>query len=182
MPIRVAIERHVIALEYGKLCALGACGRLQMPLDDVEGLYADGQLEFAPVKPEHGKDFLAAFHLYPPVDITAVRMADGKASIAAYSLDKPKSLLLVEGFVEKTGFELRKPSPDFTKALLDELKALELADYAHGGCVARSMAQGIERAFGACRYANFLHRYKGVALDEAMRRGAEKYGTKLLPD
>jgi hypothetical protein len=178
MGIERSTDGKFVIWRYDRLRVLGILGILERQLDELEELFKDKSqiFEFAPVKKELGRDFLAAFYLDPPIDFTVVRNLSGESSIVTYSLDEDKSREIIDSFVERSGFIPRKPDPDFVETIETEFFYLERITYEN--CLGASVAENIdlERIFGAVRYANFLYSYRKIPFPDSRKKAHEKFG------
>lgn len=121
MEVRVFEKDKLVFFEYERLYVIGALGRLEKLLGDIESLYSNESLEFAPVKQEANRDFLAAFNFRPVVDVTFVRCPSSESSIVSYSLSKNKSIELINDLIKKIGFATEFPRDDFTDTIKREI-------------------------------------------------------------
>jgi len=175
MSVKRSIEDKIVTWEYEQFCSHGILGRLEMELEELSRLYSYSTIEFAPVKKEVGRDFLAAFCFKPIVDFTLVRTRDGEASIVTYSLNKNGSKQLMKDIVNKSQFSVYEPDQEFIRTIEGEIKLLETQTYNSCKLIAGMLKEDLEKVVGAVRYSNFLNRYKGFSEPESMRVAIEKF-------
>jgi hypothetical protein len=175
MSVKRSIEGKIVTWEYEQFCSHGIVGRLDMELEELNKLYSDNTIEFAPVKKEVGRDFLAAFCFEPAVDVTLVRAWNGEASIVTYSLNKNGSKQLMKDIVNKSQFSVYEPDQDFIRTIEGEIKLLETQNYNLCKLIAEMLNEDLEKVVGAVRYSNFISRYKGFSEPKSMRVAIEKF-------
>jgi hypothetical protein len=162
-----------------KLYVLGVFGKLEKSLKDVGVMCADDLLEFAPVKEEVNRDFLAGFYHPPGVDVTLAKShRNSDCSVVAYSLSEQEARGVVGGVVRESGFHVRRPDVSFVSQITGEFP-IEIGTYK----MVKEMAGvlgvvSLEQMWGVPKYANFL-RYCGVPESQALGLAVDKLG---LPD
>ncbi|MBI4020466.1 MAG: hypothetical protein HY367_03975 [Candidatus Aenigmarchaeota archaeon] len=174
-------EGYIATWEYERLYIVGLHGLLGTPLEWIGDLYDEGAVEFAPVKKEPGRDFLAGFSYRPPVDVTLVRKNNGDSSIVACGLDKMESKKLVSGIALKSGMAYHKPSKTFREDIEESL-IIEALTYELCGNISCHVEKDVEDVFGAVKYAHFLVHYSGLAEDGAYRAAGKRFGILHIND
>src|SRR5438309_483127 len=131
MSFPTSLNEALIERKYDNLVILGVEGRLTRGLESIQSLYLDKsqEFEFAPVKKERDRDFLAAFYINPPVDLTIAQYPSTEASIVTFSLSKEKSKELIEDVVKKSDFLPVKPDLSFIELLENEMLNLQGSSY-----------------------------------------------------
>ena len=177
------LQGELFAWEYARLAVLGTVGMLERSLQSIEELYADKtkkqQIVFAPVQRQLGRDFLAAFHFEPAIDVTIVRTPEREASVVTYSLDKEVSKKFLVDFVQRTGFVPYISLPrNFVEMTKSELILIEKSNYNMCTACAELLNVNDDKMFGAMRYANFLHMYNGVSFPESKRMAFRRFGLR----
>lgn len=178
----MSTEKELLVWSYDRLRVLGLQGTLRRGLDEIERLYSDDEnFEFAPVKIEPKRYFLAAFHFSPPIDITVTKALPDSynpddTAIVLFSLDEPKSREILKEFIKRSGFLPNRLDVNFLMGLETELSILETSTY--DGCVLleNRLKVDLDSIFGAVRYSNFLHRYKGKTDYEGKKIAVAKFG------
>lgn len=174
--VRSRLDGALIIIAYRRLRVLGTIGRLDMALEDARELYKSSW-ELAPVQKSPERDFLAAFCLEPPIDITLARYP-ADASIVTYSLDETASRMAIAGIVRDTGFVPYPPFDSFAEILRRETEDVETQTYAMCERAAGLLQADFEKVFAAIRYGNFLFQYhRGLfSHDESSRKAMEQFG------
>lgn len=108
MSLKRSIEDKIVVWEYEQFYVHGVEGRLETKLEKLSELYKDSLIEFAPVKKEYGRDFLAGFCFKPVVDVTLARAWNGEASIVTYGLNRNGSKQLMNEIVNKSHFSMNQ--------------------------------------------------------------------------
>ncbi|MGC8812173.1 MAG: hypothetical protein ACP5O8_01125 [Candidatus Aenigmatarchaeota archaeon] len=173
MVLKRSIEDKIVVWKYEELYVLGVEGELRMGLEELRELYKNTPVEFAPVKNEYIRDFLAAFLFEPPIDVTIARALDGEASIVTYSLDKDRSKQLVGDIVNKSQFSLYYPREAFIRTIEGGM-LFEILTYKLCKRIANELKESLEKVVGAVRYSNFLS-YKGFSESEAIMVACKKF-------
>ena len=118
-----SIDGKLVIFEHEKLCVVGCIGNLRNPLEQFDELYKNESVEFAPVRNEENRKFLAAFSFNPVVDITLAQYLH-ESSIVTYSLDKDGSKSFVEDIIKRSGFILSEPDKNFIETIGREVNLL----------------------------------------------------------
>lgn len=176
--LKSSIENNVVVWQYEDMSVLGVLGRLEKSLEDV-ALYQDKFIEFAPVKKEPKRDFLAAFYFNSPTDFTILKYPDGNASIVTYGLDKAESIKLVNNISKFCSFQARYPDEEFINTIRSEVATFEVSSYMNCKEAARITNTDVGKVYAAMRYGNFLNRYRGLGFEESQEAAALKF---RLPD
>jgi len=175
MSFPTSLNDALVEKRYDSLIILGVRGRLNKSLESIHPMYSDKkEFEFAPVKKEQNRDFLATFNADPPVDLTIDLYPTSESSIVTFSLNKEKSKELIEDLVNKSGFAPVKPDLSFIEQV-DEMFYLQRSSYEACLFLSKRMKTNLEKVFGATWYANFLS-YKGLSTEECMQFATKKYG------
>ena len=159
------------------LYVMGVMGKCDIPLDKWSQICNTHQLEFAPVKEERYRDFLAAFSVQTPLDITIAQYSRGseETSIVVYGCEENISREIVGGIIRNSGLIASIPSSAFVSQLSMEIRNVNIGTYLQLEEVARLTQRPIERVFGQAHYANFLNLYKGLPDEEAFRLAEIKF-------
>lgn len=176
--LKSSIENNVVVWQYEDMSVLGVLGRLEKSLEDV-ALYQDKFIEFAPIKKEPKRDFLAVFYFNPPTDFTILKYPDGNASIVTYGLDKAGSIKLVNNISKFCSFQARYPDEEFINTIGSEVATFEVSSYMNCKEAARITNTDVGKVYAAMRYGNFLNRYRGLLFEESQEAAALKF---RLPD
>ena len=172
-------DKNLLIWDYSRLCVLGIYGGLENLLEKLPELCRKHPLEFSPIKKELYRDFLAAFHSKPPIDITITRGNRGDALIVSYSLDKDKSLDVIDGIMQASGFVSEKADAQFIKMIENEIWCVETITYKQCSKISEMSNASFDSVFGAVRYANFLKKYMGLSENMSMKKAAERFGLRL---
>ena len=170
------MSNNLVTWNYEDLYLHGMLGYLEMPLEDVAGKCKDTVLDFAPVKPETNRDFLAAFGYQPPIDFTLVRMHDGESSIVTYSLNKDATEHVIARFIQDTNFKPIAPTSSFVAEVGVIAEIVEIDTYSDMKKVTEIEKVDFEKLFGMVRYAHFLNAYCHISSPESQRRAAKRFG------
>jgi len=179
MNVKVSLEENLVFLEYEKLCVLGVLGKYSGGLNEVKNLYKKEDVEFAPVKEEVGRNFLAGFSFKPVVDITIVQCPN-EASIVTYSLDKNGSGDFVKDLIARSDFDPFLPEQKFIEQLRMEIGLIEEITYKAYISMSKALGCDIENVFGTIRYCHFLKSYIGMSDLESMTRASKQFCLREL--
>ena len=168
-----SIEDDMIIWRADNLRLIGVVGSMERPLEELSS--ANG-LEYAPVIPRTGSDFLAGFIQKPPVDLTIIQ--DPKVtSLVTISLDEDRSKELLEKIIQQEKFATIPPPRDFLALeTVTEMQTLNMCRH-----IAAMSGSSFEDAFGTVRYTQFLMRYLGHDQQYATAMAAVTYGVNMNP-
>lgn len=189
MGYKFSVDDGVVAFEYGKLCRFGVQGALRTPPVEERELYRRvPRASVAAVRREptenpfasNQREFLAIFYFEPPIDATVVRGQNSDSSIVTCGLNKAEARSCLDELILALGFAPRhNPSQEFVAAMRVEFP-VEVATYSVCANICRIFpAMKLEKVFGTCHYANFLHRYKQVSEEEGLRVASERFNTEM---
>ena len=180
MELERVVEDKIVIWSYDKLCVLASIGNLQIQLEDIEKMFKDFEIEFAPVQKRGFRtDFLAAFYFSPPIDVTLKRkIIDGETSIVTYSLNIGKSKQIIEQVEKRCGFVSFNPTEEFIQTLEPEINMVETVAYTSCQKIARALNTDLERVFATVRYSNFLT-YTGMSEENTLRLVGKKFGLRI---
>ena len=171
------VQENIAEWSYDKLHVLGLIGNCVSPLENLSKHFKHEQFEFAPVKNERNRDFLAGFHFKPAVDITVVR-ANGESSIVNFSLNREKSRDIADRLSKSMGLIIKKPYRDFILDI-EGIMDIEVEAYHRYDRIASIFKVDIDKAFGVVRYSNFLQRYKNYNEEDSMRYACQMFDVKF---
>ncbi len=176
-----SINGNYVNWNYEHLYIIGIEGDLDITLEEVIKRNKD-LVEFAPVKKEPNKDFLAGICFEPVTDITIAKGFHSCASILTKSLDNEKSKKLIMNIVKNSQFNCIKPSYDFINCL-DYDMPLNVLLYESCKKLSQLINADLTKLFGACIYANLLTRYCGYKKENVIKQSAKRFGiyNKLFP-
>ncbi|MBW2981418.1 hypothetical protein KY343_00930 [Candidatus Woesearchaeota archaeon] len=174
MEHHLTIGPDFFELQYEKLSVRCVQGMLGISLDELAKLYADDLIEFAPVKKENNRHFLAGMYIESPVDVTVDKYFDNRSSIVAASLDHDRSKEVVYDIAEKSGFYAAKPEQSFIGSM-NQTMPLEIKTYEISKILEVAGAS-LEKWWGLYHYINLLIQYKGLPEDEATRKAVDRFG------
>ena len=167
-----------VELKYKGLYVVGVTGRGNLPLGLLEKTCVFPGLEFAKVEVKEEGDFLAAFSLGTPLDITVVQgRKEHDTSIVAYSLTskEKEAKRIVDLFVDRGKVERVRPPANFVSQLTFETKMISVRTYDMVETIVRITGFPIEKVFGEAYYSNFLAGHMGVSQKEAINRAWKKF-------
>ena len=172
-----SIDGKLVIFEHKKLCVVGCIGNLRNPLEQFDELYKNESIEFAPVRNEENRKFLAAFSFNPVIDITLAQYLR-ESSIVTYSLDKNGSKSFVEDIIKRSGFIPSEPDKDFIESIGREVSLVETTTYNLCTSISQLLSQDLDKVFGAVRYCNFLKQYRGLSEEDGFRLAKDRFGLK----
>ena len=174
--IKRSIEENIILWDYGKLSIMGVLGRFNSnrSLEDLTELGEMG-FDVAPIKKETKRDVLAAIYFNPPIDFTIVKLLyKDFVSVVSFSLNKNENMEILKTFMEKARYISTEPYKEFIEEIEEGFGA-EIAAYHKCILISMKVKCDLERVFGAIRYCNFLHQYKGYSGMESLTMAIEQY-------
>lgn len=152
-------------------------GTMEKSLEEFRQQYK-GSVEFAPVRKEPKRDFLAGVSLKPLVDTTIAR-SNKSASIFTVGLDYKKTKIILEEVAEASGI-----SPLRGDALVHSVDEMALVEKAFNTPTAEKIAKATGHEFSTIwelvRYANYLG-YWGIPEMERIAKAEEKFGIHIFP-
>ncbi|GEM_PF-6733741 len=163
---------------YKGLYVMSVTGRGNLPLSLLEKTCIFPGLEFAKVEVKEERDFLAAFSLGTPLDITVAQgRKEHDTSIVAYSLtSKEKEVRrIVDLFVDRGKVERVRPPANFVSKLTLETETLSVRTYDMVETIVKITGFPIEKVFGEVYYYNFLVGHRGVSQKEAVDLAWKKF-------
>lgn len=178
MPTEPIIKKDYFYFQYRNLYVRGVLGSLEKPLEEIDDICKNEQLEFASVKVETQRDFLAGFCFNPIIDITIDKCKNNESSIVAYSLDNDRSAKVIDDIIKKSGFEVQEPELEFMATVGHEFD-IEKHSYDITEKISEYLNAKLEKAWGAIRYMNFLMMYNKYPQEKSMQTATKKFG---LPD
>ncbi len=175
-----SLDRNFVIWEYEKLCVLGL---LMYPpsLEKITQLRQEMSLEFAPVRKEEGREFLAGISFNPVADITIAQYLI-ESSLVIYSVDKERSRVFAEDLGKRYGFISFPPDQPFIKTLEREIEMVEMRTYDLCVSISQSIHKKLEDVFGAVRYVNFLERYRGLSGSESRKKASQRFNIPEFAD
>ncbi len=175
-----SFDGNFVIWEYEKLCVLGL---LMYPssLEKIAQLRQGSSLEFAPVRKEEGREFLAGISFDPAADITIAQYLF-ESSLVMYSIDKERSRVFAEDLGKKCGFLSFPPDKRFIKTLEREIEMVEMRTYDMCSSISRAIHKKLENVFGAIRYMNFLKMYQGLSDSESRKKASQKFDIPEFSD
>ncbi len=168
------IKKDYFYFQYRNQYVRGVLGRLESPLEEIDDVCKTEQLEFAPVKVEAQRDFLAGFCFSPIIDITIDKCRNNEASIVAYSLDNDRSAKVIDYIIKKAGFEVQEPELEFMATVGHEFD-IEKHSYDLAEQISGYLNGELEKVWGAIRYINFLQLYRRCPQEESMQTAIKKF-------
>jgi len=173
-PELTMVSDHFV-YKYERLFARGVQGGLKQTLQEIFPDGSTGPLEFAPVKIEPRREFLAGFYASPPIDITLDRYPTGDASVLAYSLNPESLEKTVNDVVERSDMDIIQPKKDFIATVGNEI-LIEIKTYNMAKNIAERLYVDLENVWGMVHYMNFLSRYYGMSDQHAVKKASKKFG------
>nr|MCK4929981.1 hypothetical protein [Nanoarchaeota archaeon] len=179
MSLEKNIDDHLLKSQYEKMHLLGVQGILQDSLSDFTQTYKGNLVQFAPVKKEPNREFLAGVCFESFVDVTIARGYGGGSSIMSYSLDHKKSLDVIKHIVKKSRMILYTATPDFMASMQESLQ-LEMRTYENALRISRAKKTKIGNVWDAIRYINFLTSYLNYSEEDAFKTAQDKFKLSLI--
>jgi hypothetical protein len=175
MGLNLTKGEEFFEFQYNKLSIRCVQGRLDKSLEELAELYVNDPIEFAPVRQEVGRYFLAGIYFEPPADVTVDKLFDGETTIVVYSLNHDRCVEVVNNIMERSGFSAFKPEQSFIDDIKGEMM-LEMHIYHSAEQIAEIAEVSFEKAWGAVRYSNFLRHYKGYSETDSIREAMKRFG------
>ncbi len=168
------LDGDVIVLPVERLHGFAVLGTLPTPLEGLVGDHTG--VDFAPVRQEPGRDFLAGVTLDPFVDITLVApYGTDEVSIMACTLDGEKGRATFDRLIETTGFRTRRPSGEVIASLLQSS-----TNWVHAYHLVKQIplpvGVNVNTVFNVSAYAGFLMRYHDCSEQDAMSIAGQQLG------
>jgi len=171
------LKDFFVVRAFDRFSIMGIEGTMEKSLEEFRQQYK-GNVEFAPVKKEPERDFLAGVSLKPLVDTTIAR-SNKSASIFTVGLDYKKTKIILEEVAEASGL-----SPVRGDALVPSMDEMAYVEKALNMPTAEKIAKATGHEFSTIwelvRYANYLG-YWGIPEMERIAKAEEKFGIHIFP-
>mgnify|MGYP001594861828 CR=1 FL=1 len=171
-------DRHVEWVD-GEFSAVGALGKCSVPFKEwSKSSYAVPEIEYAPIKHERQKDFLAMFIVRPAthLDITAVHLHRSReSSLYLIGTDLILARNMLEILMDKLCFQPQIPTQHFINDLQQDIPLQAIGIYQTAMWAGPAAGMSPERFSGIARYTSFLTRYHHLTQEAAEERASKSF-------